>query len=235
MTSLSDIYRRLYRHFGHRNWWPGDSRLEICIGAVLTQNTNWGNVEKAISNLKAEGLIDRDRLLSLSTDRLAELIRPAGYYNVKAGRLRNLLIFLSGHGGNDGKNFEALGDAEFREKLLEVNGVGRETADSILLYAFERPFFVIDAYTRRIFSRLGFSDPKAGYEELQGMFIAVDSRRCGFVQRLPCPDRRSRASFLPPPNHFAWNARCNPSAREKRLTTETLRADTEGKKEKHGQ
>ncbi len=234
MTSLSDIYRRLYRHFGHRNWWPGDSRLEICIGAVLTQNTNWGNVEKAISNLKAEGLIDRDRLLSLSTDRLAELIRPAGYYNVKAGRLRNLLIFLSGHGGNDGKNFEALGDAEFREKLLEVNGVGRETADSILLYAFERPFFVIDAYTRRIFSRLGFSDPKAGYEELQGMFMRSIPEDVALYNDY-------HAQIVALGHHFC---RPKPLCMEcplqsvcpgETLDNGTLRADTEGKKEKHGQ
>jgi endonuclease-3 related protein len=161
---LSELYRRLLRHFGPRKWWPARTPFEVAVGAVLTQNTNWQNVRKAIANLQEAGLLTFRALRAVSLPRLGSLIRPAGYYNVKARRLSNLLRFLEQFGGNLarlGKNPAA------RELLLAVNGIGPETADSILLYACNLPFFVIDAYTKRIFMRHGLCRPEADYDRLQ--------------------------------------------------------------------
>ncbi|RJO66484.1 MAG: endonuclease III domain-containing protein [Myxococcales bacterium] len=170
---LLAIYDRLRIHFGHRDWWPGDTRLEICVGAVLTQNTAWKNVERAIANLKQAEALSVGRLLALPLDELAQLIRPAGYYNLKARRLRAVLEFLAANGGADFSRFADWSLEAFRGQLLAVYGVGPETADSILLYAFDRPTFVIDAYTRRIFARLGLSEPDASYENLQRLFMSA--------------------------------------------------------------
>ncbi|MEW6765316.1 MAG: endonuclease [Pseudomonadota bacterium] len=163
--TLREVYQRLDAAWGPQQWWPGESPLEIMLGAVLTQNTAWSNVERAIANLKAAGALSVEALLALPLDELAGLIRPAGYFNVKARRLRALLEWVRNEGG-----IEALAgwpDASLRTGLLGVHGVGPETADDILLYAFGRPVFVIDAYTRRILGRLGLVDPAAGYEYLR--------------------------------------------------------------------
>lgn len=165
------VYTRLLAHFGHRDWWPGDSRLEIMVGAVLTQNTNWGNVEKAIANLKQARVLSVGKLLAMDDETLGNLIRPSGYFNVKAKRLKALLQFILDEGGKNYKQFQNLATDLFRQKLLEVNGVGEETADSILLYAFERPIFVIDAYTKRIAHRLGWAEKDAKYGPLQKLFM----------------------------------------------------------------
>lgn len=159
------LHDRLLEIYGPQEWWPGDTRLEILVGAVLTQNTAWSNVERAIANLKAAGVLDWQRLLALPTKELSTLIRPAGYFNLKAARLRNLLRAIA-HGGGE-RTMARRATAELRASLLAVNGIGPETADDILLYAFERPVFVVDAYTRRIFERLGWARGAESYEELR--------------------------------------------------------------------
>jgi len=168
---LMEMYRCLKDHFGPQDWWPAETPLEVMIGAILTQNTNWTNVEKAISNLRERELLSLDRLTALPTDELAVYIRPAGYYNIKAKRLKNLLNFIADE--YDG-NLPAFLDQEMdamREGLLSVNGVGHETADSIVLYAANRPLFVVDAYTHRILSRHAMASEESNYHELQALFM----------------------------------------------------------------
>lgn len=178
---LLDIYRRLLERFGPQGWWPGDTPLEVAVGAVLTQNAAWTNVARAIENLKEAGLLDGraalGRLLALPADRLEYLIRPSGYYRLKARRLRSLLEFLAARGGLEG--LARVETAALREALLGVRGVGPETADSLLLYALGRPVFVIDAYTRRMLLRHGLAAEEDGYAELQALFmdnLAADAR-----------------------------------------------------------
>ncbi len=161
------IYDQLYSHLGPSHWWPGDSTLEICIGAILTQNTNWENVERAILNLKKNNLLTPDTLYNLSLEKLATLIRPAGYYNIKAKRIKNFLNFLNSEVALNIDKLNKYSLSILREKLLSINGIGPETADSMILYAFEKPIFVVDAYTARIFSRHSMIPEKTTYEELQ--------------------------------------------------------------------
>ncbi len=168
--TLREVYRRLDAAWGPQHWWPGETTLEIMLGAVLTQNTAWSNVERAIANLKAAGALSVEALLALPPDELAALIRPAGYFNVKARRLRALLEWLRLHGGVDA--LAGWPTERLRAGLLSVHGVGPETADDILLYAFGRPVFVIDAYTRRILGRVGLVEPKADYEALRARIEA---------------------------------------------------------------
>jgi endonuclease-3 related protein len=169
-TSLSDIYKKLYRAFGPQYWWPGETSFEVAVGAILTQNTNWGNVEKAIVNLKKERKLHADALHKLPIDRLAALIRPAGYFNIKAGRLKHFvdLLMREYHGSMATMKKEET-DA-IRDKLLSVNGIGPETADSIVLYALGKPVFVIDAYTKRVLSRHNILDHDSSYEKFQALF-----------------------------------------------------------------
>ena len=166
--NLMDIYNRLYKHFGPQHWWPGQTPFEVMVGAVLTQNTAWINVERAIANLRAAGCVDADRILAVRQATLAAMLRPAGYFNVKARRLRNYCRWYRGCGGHDA--IAVMDTVHLRRELLSVNGIGPETADDILLYAFGRPVFVIDAYTRRLFGRLGLLDDSAGYETLRAYF-----------------------------------------------------------------
>ena len=167
---LNSIYRKLFYHFGPQHWWPGESAFEVMVGAILTQNTNWSNVEKAINNLKTRKVLTLSGLTNLPKLKLAKLIRPAGYYNIKAGRLKELVKFLSGNYSGDINKMSIRGTVSLREELLAVKGVGPETADSILLYALNKPVFVIDAYTKRIFSRHGFIKEDATYDEAQSLF-----------------------------------------------------------------
>ncbi len=150
---LHEVYQTLFEHFGPQHWWPGESPFEIMVGAILTQNTAWTNVEKAIMNLKRERVLTPKALFNLTPSRLARLIRPAGYFNIKARRIRNFTAFYLCHFGGKIEKMRILRTAKLRQMLLDVNGIGRETADSILLYAALKPIFVIDAYTRRIFAR----------------------------------------------------------------------------------
>ncbi len=167
-VSFRGIYDRLLADYGPRGWWPGESAFEIMVGAVLTQNTAWTNVEKAIANLKHARVWSPMAMVEIHPRRLASLIRPSGYYNVKARRLRALCRWVVARGGV--RRLAALATDELRAELLAVHGIGPETADDILLYAFERPVFVIDAYTRRIFTRLGLIDGDESYETLRSRF-----------------------------------------------------------------
>jgi endonuclease-3 related protein len=168
---LMEMYRLLYEHFGPQHWWPGETQLEIIVGAVLTQNTNWKNVEKAIRNLKERNLLSLEALHGLSLLELAEAVRPAGFYNLKAKRLRNLLDLIMRRYEGDLQGFLAERPSTLRDALLSVRGIGRETADSILLYAAQIPVFVIDAYTYRILHRHGMADEQVTYDELQALFM----------------------------------------------------------------
>ncbi|MEX1081508.1 MAG: endonuclease III domain-containing protein [Halofilum sp. (in: g-proteobacteria)] len=162
------IHDRLFAAYGAQGWWPADTPFEVIVGAVLTQNAAWKNVEYALENLRAAEALDPEAIRALSDERLGELIRPSGYFNVKAQRLKAVCCHVLDAGGVEGLADKPT--AALRQDLLAVNGVGRETADDIVLYAFHRPVFVIDAYTRRIFSRLGAIDGREGYEELRGAF-----------------------------------------------------------------
>lgn len=167
---LIEIYQLLLERFGPQHWWPGESRFEIIVGAILTQNTNWANVEKAIANLKRADCLGPERLYNLDTLQLAQLIRPAGYYNIKAKRLKNFLTWFFDNFDGQLAQAENLDTCQLREELLSVKGIGYETADSILLYAFDRPVFVVDTYTARIASRHMLIEPDAGYEQLRELF-----------------------------------------------------------------
>jgi endonuclease-3 related protein len=167
---LDEIYQLLFERFGRQHWWPGESKFEIIIGAILTQNTNWANVEKAIANLKSAGCLTPHKLQGLDHRELALLIRPAGYYNVKAKRLKNFMNWLFDNHAGKLSNLEGVETEQLRTELLSVKGIGCETADSILLYALERPVFVVDAYTARIAVRHRLIEPGADYEQLQELF-----------------------------------------------------------------
>ena len=169
-SDLPEIYRELHSAFGHQDWWPGETPFEVMVGAILTQNTAWTNVELAIVNLKKAKVLTPRKMRLLSHKRLARLIRPAGYFNVKARRLRAFVDFLfAEYGGNLRRMFRE-DPQRLRVKLLAVNGIGPETADSILLYAGAMPSFVIDAYTKRIFSRHGLHAPEADYATWKALF-----------------------------------------------------------------
>jgi len=167
---LLTIYERLFAVYGPQGWWPGDSPFEVIVGAILTQNTAWSNVERAIANLRAAGALTPAGLLALTTEETARLVRPAGYFNTKARKLRAVVEFLDQEYGGDLDRLFALDTATLRETLLSLYGIGPETADSILLYAAGRPVFVVDAYTRRIFSRLGLVPETVTYHDLQALF-----------------------------------------------------------------
>ncbi len=168
---LKEMFDLLLNHFGSQDWWPADTELEMMVGAVLTQNTNWKNVEKAISNLKRKRLLSLNGLRSIPVATLAEQIRPAGYFNIKSKRLKNLIDFICDR--YQGNLSELLSDGieALREGLLSVNGIGPETADSILLYAARLPVFVVDAYTHRILRQHGMTDEQVTYQELQALFM----------------------------------------------------------------
>ena len=177
---LMDIYERLYARFGPQDWWPGETTLEICLGAILVQNTSWANAARAIENLKREGLLSENALKKVRVDRLARLIRPARFFNMKARRIKGFVDYLTKHFEGDVGNFLGLPTGELHEELMGLDGVGRETADSITLYAAERPAFVVDAYTKRIFSRLGhFEASKNGEKD----YLALQERITSHLPR----------------------------------------------------
>ncbi|MHB8522685.1 MAG: endonuclease III domain-containing protein [Limisphaerales bacterium] len=173
VSALRRAYPLMWARHGHLHWWPGDTPFEVCVGAILTQNTNWGNVERAIQNLKAAGVLGPRKLFALTEPRLAELIRPAGYFNVKARRLRSFLRVLVEEFGGNLRRLFAGPTALVRERLLAIHGIGPETADSMLLYAGGHQRFVIDAYTKRIFQRHGWCGAEAAYDELQALCEAT--------------------------------------------------------------
>ena len=168
--TLTYIYKALYKAFGPQHWWPGETAFEIAVGAILTQNTNWGNVEKAINNLKRQKVFNTKTLQNMPDEKLASLIKPAGYYNIKTKRLKNFLNFFTNHYKGSIKKMKSENKDSLREKLLSVNGIGPETADSIMLYALEKPVFVIDAYTKRILARHGIVSERTTYHQMQTLF-----------------------------------------------------------------
>ncbi len=167
---FEEIFEKLLTHFGPQGWWPGETPFEVCVGAILTQNTNWKNVERAIQNLKEKGLLSPWELSQIPLRALAELIKPCGFYNLKAKRLKNFLEVLIEHYQGDLQKMEAEEREILREKLLQIKGLGKETVDSILLYALNKPIFVVDAYTHRIFSRHKIIPEIATYDEIQELF-----------------------------------------------------------------
>lgn len=171
-TRLLELFGLLARGFGPQNWWPSDTRFETIVGAILTQNTAWQNAKKGLRALKREGLLTPDALNKAGPEEIAALIRAAGYYNLKAARLRSFLDYLfSRHSGSLDAMFQA-GPERLREELLRVWGIGPETADSILLYAGNIPSFVVDAYTKRVLFRHGLIDSEAArYEEVRALFM----------------------------------------------------------------
>ena len=169
-VDLHEIYHALLNHFRHRNWWPGDTPLEVIVGAILTQNTAWKNVEKAIGRLKEAGVLSIKGLRTIPREHLAELIRPSGYYNQKALKIKAFLAFLQReYRGNLTRMFRE-DTRVLREKLLQVKGIGPETADSILLYAGGHLTFVVDLYTYRVATRHGWVPEDIDYESLREFF-----------------------------------------------------------------
>ena len=165
------IYKKLYASFGPQHWWPAETPFEVMIGAILTQGTSWSNVEKAIRNLKDRKLLLPSRLHKLPVKELGLLIKSAGYYNIKARRLKNFLNFLFSSYRDSIKKISGVGVMELRAQLLAVNGIGPETADSILLYALGKPAFVVDAYTKRILYRHGLVKKGWDYSRVQEVFV----------------------------------------------------------------
>ena len=168
---LNQIFRKLYAAFGAQHWWPADNSFEVMVGAILTQNTNWSNVLKALWVLKEKKLLSADKLHRLKHKKLAGLIKSAGYYNIKAARLKNFIKFFFDHYAAKTKLMAAQDLTILRSQLLAINGIGPETADSILLYALNKPIFVVDAYTKRIFWRHKLIDQDADISAVQNIFM----------------------------------------------------------------
>ncbi len=168
---LMSLYRHLFRSFGPQRWWPARSRFEVIVGAILTQNTAWTNVKRAIAAMRAERVLNPREIDAAPRGRLARLIRSSGYYNMKAGRLKQFTRFLLTRYGGSVRRMFRTELARLRQELLTISGIGEETADSILLYAGDRPIFVVDAYTRRVLERHGLIAKGATYGEIQRLFM----------------------------------------------------------------
>jgi len=176
---IMEIYDRLFKAYGPRHWWPGETPFEVMVGAILTQNTSWSNVEKAIQRLKWKGVLSSEGIHQLRKSQLASLIKPSGYYRIKADRLKAFVFFLVKNYNGDIERMRKEDLGTLRPKLLEVKGIGPETADSILLYGLKKSIFVVDAYTQRILSRHGIISERATYEEIQEVFmnhLSVDEK-----------------------------------------------------------
>ena len=170
--SLLAIYGRLFERFGPRYWWPAETSFEVCVGAILTQNTAWTNVEKAICALKQAAIMTPTALRDVELEQLAQLIRPSGYFNMKSARLKEFVAWLFLYYEGSLEQMTTVEWRTLRSELLQVRGIGPETADSILLYAGHKATFVVDAYTRRLFHRLGFLPENARYDETRALFMA---------------------------------------------------------------
>jgi endonuclease-3 related protein len=176
---LVEMYERILKAVGPRGWWPAESPFEVIVGAILTQNTSWANVERAIDNLKGAGILSPSGIRDIAEDELAEVIKPSGFYRVKARRLKGYVHFFYEEFEGDMGRMRSQDLIPLRERLLRVDGLGPETADSILLYALEKPIFVVDAYTKRIFSRHNLISERGNYEEVQGMVMREFGREVG--------------------------------------------------------
>lgn len=169
-TKLPHFYDALMNAYGPQGWWPAQTPTEVIVGTILTQNTAWKNVERAMARLRAGGALDWRQLHEMPVDRLAELIQPAGTFRVKAQRLKNFVSFLIERYRGDLAGMVGVSTDQLREELLSVHGIGRETADAILLYALDRPTFVVDAYTHRVLRRHGLIDTESDYDEVKAVF-----------------------------------------------------------------
>ena len=176
---LVEMYETLLRTLGPRHWWPGESPFEVMVGAILTQNTSWTNVEKAIDNLKKAGVLSPLGIRGLERNELAQIIKPSGFYRLKASRLKRFVDFFYEGFDGDVMQMRSHDLHSLRERLLKVDGIGPETADSILLYALEKPIFVVDAYTKRIFSRHNLISERWSDEEVQDMVMGELGRDVG--------------------------------------------------------
>lgn len=200
---IRDYFRKLIAEWGPQDWWPAHTRFEVILGAYLTQNTAWTNVEQALRNLRREGLLNLEGIRHVSLPELERLVRPAGYFRQKAVRLKNFVRYLDKqHQGSLTRMF-LRPTRELRQELLALNGVGPETADSILLYAGGHPVFVVDAYTRRVFERHGVLSGKEKYEEIRELFERAFAgkaearwQEAGLQPRSPLPGRKRR-KFMP--------------------------------------
>ena len=210
------MYREMARLLGPQHWWPGRTRFEVIVGAILTQNTAWANVARAIAGLRRAGILTPRALAALPERQVADLIRSAGYYNIKAKRLKGFLGFLERRYGLNVSRMLGQSPSGLRRELLAVPGIGPETADSILLYAGKVPSFVVDAYTRRILGRHGLIPPEANYDAVQALFmtrlpldaalyneyhallVAVGKDFCRSIPRCAgCPLRRDLERYRP--------------------------------------
>jgi len=169
--AVMELFTLLAERFGPQRWWPAETPFEVCVGAILTQNTAWGNVEKALENLKKAGILNVGGLQVVTHNQLAELIRPSGCYRVKSRRLKDFVSWFCEQYNGDFEQLFARSWRDVRPELLGVPGIGPETCDAILLYAGQQPTFVVDSYTRRLFHRLGLLREKAGYEETRSLFM----------------------------------------------------------------
>jgi len=217
------LYRTLAKAYGPLHWWPARTRFEVIVGAFLTQNTSWKNVEQALRNLRKAGILNIDGVRRASVSDLEVLIRPSGYFRQKSARLKTFVSFLDERYGGSLSRMFAQPAAQLRKELLELNGVGPETADAILLYAGKLPVFVVDAYTKRIFERHAITPPKADYEELRtkvqtafrdrfakseladhynefhALMVEVGKRNCGTVAKCDgCPLQSLLPANIPP-------------------------------------
>jgi len=169
--ALLNIYNRLLSHYGPQHWWPAQEPFEVIIGAILTQSAAWGNVEKAIANLRATKALSPGALRDLPISELATLVHPCGYYNAKALKLKSFAYWLGNHYDDDLGRLFAKSIDDLRQQLIAIHGIGQETADSIILYAANKPIFVIDAYTRRIINRIGLAPDRNSYAAYQALFM----------------------------------------------------------------
>lgn len=168
---LMRYYEKMLEHFGPRGWWPGETTLEICIGAILTQSVSWKNVAKALQNLKNKGLLDIDQLYQSPIEQIEQCIHPTLYYRMKAKKIKAFINHMVHHHEGCFEHLFGQSINQLREELLGIYGIGQETADSMILYAAEKPIFVVDAYTRRIFSRIGLFAEDITYHEMQQFFM----------------------------------------------------------------
>lgn len=164
------IYNKLESHFGPQHWWPADAPFEVIVGAILTQNTSWKNVERAIENLKKEGVLSTEGINQIQKNQLKVLLVPSGFFKIKTKRLKHFTDFLFEKYGGELDRLLSLEAGQLREELLGINGIGKETADSIVLYAADKPSFVVDAYTRRVFERLGVLEKGMEYDKIKQLF-----------------------------------------------------------------
>jgi len=184
MSFAAQVYRKLFEHYGPQNWWPAQTPFEVAVGAVLVQNTAWRNVERAIENLRSANALSPRAIAAFDSSTLEDLVRPAGYFRLKAKRLRNLIDFFLAEYDGSFQRMQGVKTQALRSQLLNVNGVGPETADSILNYALGKPALVVDAYTLRIWARHGWSRYNADYHQLQSQLLAELPRDAALFNEL---------------------------------------------------